>query len=87
MANQLKIRSKVEDGIAVVSARSRVLAVAVAAGSQVLATTAVAGHVDGHEEINPIFYPEFWMGVVAGAIVGVIGAKVFKRLQEEKKNR
>jgi len=54
--------------------RSWGLALAAAAGSQVLAGTAAATHIPGHEVsvINPIVYPELIYGVVAGLVVGVI---------------
>lgn len=56
--------------------RRRGLALAAATGSQVLAFTAAATHVPGHEEeeniANPIVYPELIYGVIAGLVVGVI---------------
>jgi hypothetical protein len=55
--------------------RSWGLALAAAAGSQVLAGTAAATHIPGHEEeivTNPIVYPELVYGIVAGLFVGVI---------------
>lgn len=74
MTDQLTVRIDVENSIAVVAARSWGLALAAAAGSQVLAGTAAASHIPGHEEnvTNPIVYPELIYGVVAGLIVGVI---------------
>jgi hypothetical protein len=56
--------------------RSWGLALAAAAGSQLLAVTAAASHTPGHEEqeniANPIVYPELVYGVMAGLVVGVI---------------
>ncbi len=50
------------------------LALAAAAGSQVLAGTAAATHIPGHEEnvANPIVYPELIYGVIVGLVVGVV---------------
>lgn len=80
MTNQLTVRIDVENGIAVVSryaaVRGRTLAVAAVAGSQVLAFTAAATHVPGHEVneniATPIVYPELIYGVVVGLVVGVV---------------
>jgi len=60
--------------------RSWGLALAAAAGSQVLAGTAAATHVPGHEEeeniANPIVYPELVYGMLAGLFVGLISGVV-----------
>ncbi len=76
MGNQLTIRVNAEDDIAAVSrpkaARSRALAVAAVVSSQFLASVATAGHVGGHEDINPIWIPEMVVGLVAGLGVGVL---------------
>lgn len=82
MANQLTIRIDVEDGIAVVSrstvARSRALAVATAAGSQVLAITAAAqDEVGSGSESVPILVPEQVVVIaLAAAVGGLVGAAV-----------
>jgi len=93
MASQLTIRIHADDGIAVVSrsriARSRALAVAAAAGSQMLAFTASAqnGDVDAGTDTTPIFFPEGLIGVVivaAGAFTGaVLGVLVTRRKKKD----
>ncbi|HXV40955.1 MAG TPA: hypothetical protein VD701_08340 [Steroidobacteraceae bacterium] len=99
MANQLTIRIDVEDGIAVVSrttgARSRALAVAAAAGTQVLAFTATAQNepVNGADttpilvpETTPILVPEqVAIIALAAAVGGFIGAVVGVRTARRKK--
>lgn len=78
MTNQLTVRIDVENSTAVVSrpsaVRSRTLAVAAAAGSQVLAFTAAADHHPEHHSIitNPIVYPESVYALVMGLGVGVL---------------
>ena len=112
MTNQLTVRIDVENGIAVVS-RSAIaiqdnvvrgaahrnwgLALAAAAGSQVLAGTAAANHIPGHEEnvVNPIVYPELIYGMTAGLVVGVVvgvvvgavaGVVVTRKLSSNQRN-
>lgn len=97
MASQLTIRINAEERTAVVSrpgiTPSRAIAAAAAAGSQVLALTAYAGHgsgsgvveAGGGETTNPIFYPEsLFVAFVAGVIVGMVavgaGAKLVRRM-------
>lgn len=91
MANQLTIRIDAEHGIAVVSrnaaARSRALAVAAAAGSQVLAFTATAqNEVGSGTESVPILVPE-QVAIIAfaAAVGGFIGAVVGVRTARRKK--
>lgn len=89
MANQLTIRIDADDGIAVVSrsavARSRALAVAAAAGSQVLAVTAAAqnGDESGGDTV-PILVPEQVAVIaLAAAVGGLVGAVVGVKLTRQ----
>ncbi|HEY7754108.1 MAG TPA: hypothetical protein VH856_09860 [Steroidobacteraceae bacterium] len=85
MANQLTIRNDKACGD---TARSLALAVAAAAGSQVLAFTAVAqdNEVIGPEEPDPIFYPEVVGAFVVGVVVGVVAVQLYNRSRKKKKD-
>lgn len=85
MTNQLTIR--VDDSAAVVSrlaaARSRILAMAAAVGSQFLAFVAVAQPVIDPEK-TPILDPaSLGVGFVVGVVVGVVAIKATSKKKKD----